>query len=159
MTTAEDPAAGLPEEPHADDWPDLELCDPADREVAVEARIADARAAEAAARATDARIGNSEGSQVGSGFSRVAYGDTRGFLGEYDTASHSLFSGPLAQDDGPGSMQRDYWLTSGRKLADLESPEAVGRAPSKPEKSTFCSTALLTWLAMSASPSSTAPTR
>ncbi|MGI9591266.1 MAG: TldD/PmbA family protein [Myxococcota bacterium] len=125
--TAEDPAAGLPEEPYASDRPDLALSDPVDRGVAVEARIAEARAAEAAARATDTRIGNSEGSQVGSGFSRVAYGDTRGFLGEYDSASHSLFSEPLAQEGGPGSMQRDYWMTSGRKLADLESPDAVGR--------------------------------
>jgi PmbA protein len=125
--TAEDPAAGLPEEPFARDWPDLELLDPSDREVGVEARIADARAAEAAARATDARIDNSEGSQVGSTFSQVVYGDSRGFLGSYDTASHGLFSEPLARENGNGGMQRDYWMTSARRLADLESPEAVGR--------------------------------
>ena len=125
--TAEDPAAGLPEEPFARDWPDLELLDPSDREVGVEARIADARAAEAAARATDARIDNSEGSQVGSTFSKVVYGDSRGFLGSYDTASHGLFSEPLARESGNGGMQRDYWMTSARRLADLESPEAVGR--------------------------------
>jgi PmbA protein len=125
--TAEDPAAGLPEEPFARDWPDLGLLDPRDREVSVEARIADARAAEAAARATDARIDNSEGSQVESTFSQVVYGDSRGFLGSYDTASHGLFSEPLAREAGNGGMQRDYWMTSGRRLADLESPEAVGR--------------------------------
>jgi len=125
--TAEDPAAGLPEEPFARDWPDLALADPSDREVAVEERIAAARTAEQAARAADPRISNSEGSQVGSAFSRVVYGDTRGFLGEYDTASHSLFSEPLAREESGGGMQRDYWMTSGRRLADLESPEAVGR--------------------------------
>ena len=125
-STAEDPAAGLPGQPFARDWPDLALSDPADREVGVEARIADAREAEAAARATDPRIDNSEGSQVGSTFSHVVYGDTRGFFGEYDTASHSLFSEPLAREEG-GGMQRDYWMTSGRRLADLESAESVGR--------------------------------
>ena len=125
--TAEDPAAGLPEESFAADWPDLQLSEPADREVGVAARIEHARAAEAAARSTDPRIDNSEGSQVGSGFSRIVYGDTRGFLGEYESASHSLFSEPLARPDGNGGMQRDYWMTTGRKLSDLESPEVVGR--------------------------------
>jgi len=48
--TAEDPAAGLPEEDFADDWRglDLELGRAEDRDVAVEARIDDARRAEAA---------------------------------------------------------------------------------------------------------------
>jgi PmbA protein len=64
---------------------------------------------------------------VESTFSQVVYGDSRGFLGSYDTASHGLFSEPLAREAGNGGMQRDYWMTSGRRLADLESPEAVGR--------------------------------
>ncbi|MDH3212103.1 MAG: TldD/PmbA family protein [Myxococcales bacterium] len=123
--TAEDPDAGIPEEGFAEDLPDLALFDAADRGVAVEARIEDARRAESAARAADARIANSEGSTVGSDFSHIVYGNSAGFLGQYDAASHSLYSEPIARANG--SMQRDYWLTVARRLADLEEPGAVGR--------------------------------
>ncbi len=123
--TAEDPDAGLPDGGFAEDPPDLALCDDADRGVSVEARIEDARRAEAAARSTDPRIDNSEGSAVSSDFSQIAYGNTAGFLGQYASAYHSLFSEPIARQNG--SMQRDYWMTVARRLADLEDPEAVGR--------------------------------
>jgi PmbA protein len=123
--TAEDPAAGLPEQGFEDSPPDLALFAPGDREISLEARIEDARRAEAAARQVDPRIVNSEGSEVGSEFSRIAYANTAGFFGEYSAASHSLFSEPIARHNG--SMQRDYWITLGRRLADLEEPGAVGR--------------------------------
>jgi PmbA protein len=123
--TAPDPMAGLPEGPFASESPDLCLLDPADREVGVEARIEDARGAETAARARDPRIVNSEGSQVGSVFSRVSYGNSEGFLDQFESASHSLFSEPVARANG--AMQRDYWLTVGRSLASLEAPASVGR--------------------------------
>ena len=123
--TAPDPMAGLPEGPFASGSPDLRLLDPADREVGVEARIEDARGAETAARALDPRIVNSEGSQVGSVFSRVSYGNSEGFLDQFESASHSLFSEPIARANG--TMQRDYWLTVGRSLASLEAPASVGR--------------------------------
>jgi PmbA protein len=125
--TAADPAAGLPEEGFADDWQglDLGLDAPTDRAVSVEARIEDARRAEAAARACDPRIVNSEGSQVGSDFARVVYGNSEGFLGTYATSAHSIFSEPIARQNG--SMQRDYWLSTAHRLADLEAPECVGR--------------------------------
>ncbi len=123
--TAPDPSAGLPEEPLATELPDLFLFDPADRDVDVKARIADARAAEAAARSVDPRIANSEGSQVGSTFSRIAYGSSAGFFGEYQAATHSLFSEPVAGNGG--GIQRDYWYTVARRLADLEQPDSVGR--------------------------------
>ncbi len=123
--TAADPAAGLPEDGFADALPDLDLLDAGDRNVQVEARIEDARRAEAAAREVDPRIANSEGSQVGSDFARVVYGNTLGFLAGYESASHSLFSEPLAVD---GDLkQRDYWMTVGRRLSALEEPAAVGR--------------------------------
>jgi PmbA protein len=125
--TAEDPTGGLPEEDFASDWQDLALDLEAgeDRGVSIEARIEDARRAEAAARETDPRIANSEGSQVGSDWSRIAYGNSAGFLGSYTGASHSLFCEPLARQNG--SMQRDYWLTVARRLSGLEDPAAVGR--------------------------------
>jgi len=123
--TAADPAAGLPDGGFASDDPDLGLASEADRDVAVEDRITDAFAAERAARETDDRIANSEGSQVGSGFSQVVYANSAGFEGTYIAASHSLFCEPLARING--SMQRDYWLTVARRLADLEPPQTVGR--------------------------------
>jgi PmbA protein len=123
--TAADPIAGLPDEPFATEIPDLALFDPADRDVGVEMRIQDARAAEAAARGVDPRIDNSEGSQIGSSFSRIAYGNSAGFFGEYETAVHSLFSEPVAKSNG--GLQRDYWYTIARRLSDLERPSSVGR--------------------------------
>jgi PmbA protein len=125
--TAEDPAAGLPEDGFdaGSAAEDLGLLAPEDRAVSVEARIEDARAAEAAARAVDPRIANSEGSQAGSEFRRVVYGSTQDFLGDYESASHSLFCEPLARENG--AMQRDYWMTVARRRDALESPTAVGR--------------------------------
>lgn len=123
--TAPDPAAGLPEGGFAGELPDLGLLAPEDRHVTVEARIEEARRAEAAARALDPRITNSEGSQVASGFRRAAYANSAGFAGSYESASHSLFCEPLAQQDG--AMQRDYWMTVARRLGALEDAGVVGR--------------------------------
>ena len=123
--TAPDAAAGLPGDGFAAELPELRLFAAEDRHVAVEARIADARRAEAAARELDPRIGNSEGTSVDSSFHRVVYGNTAGFFGDYESASHSLVSEPLAQ--AGGSMQRDWWMTAARRLDALEDPAAVGR--------------------------------
>ena len=123
--TAEDPFAGLPEAGFASEIPDLELHDPADRSVPLAERIAAAREAERAARASDPRITNSEGSGVASHFARVTYANSGGFAGSYASASHSLFSEPLAE--AAGSKQRDSWFSAGRQLAQLEPPAAVGR--------------------------------
>jgi len=123
--TAPDPAAGLPEGGFAEDLPDLDLFDEADRNVAVEARIEDARRAEEAARAFDDRITNSEGSSVSSGFAEIHYANSAGFEGSYESASHSLFSEPLAACGD--EKERDYWMTVGHRLSGLESPEEVGR--------------------------------
>jgi PmbA protein len=126
-STAVDPIAGLPIGGFADDWSalDLDLVANEDRDIGIDTRIADAQAAEAASRGRDPRITNSEGSQVGSDFRHIVYGNSQGFLGEYDTSSHSLFAEPIAKDTD-GGMQRDYWMTVGRRLAELESPRSVG---------------------------------
>ena len=105
--------------------PDLGLAPTDDASPSVDGRIDAARRAEASARACDPRITNSEGSQVGSDTSHVVYANSEGFVGAYDTTTHSLFSEPIARENG--AMQRDYWMTVGRRLAALESPEAVGR--------------------------------
>ncbi len=123
--TAPDPCAGLPEVGFGVAREDLALLDPADREVAVEARIAEARRAEQAARQSDPRIANSEGSQASSQFASVAYGNSAGFLAAYASASHSLYAEPVAAENG--SMQRDSWTSVARRLAGLEDAASVGR--------------------------------
>lgn len=122
--TAPDPHAGLPEEDFAHDWPDLALCDERDRDVPVEVLLADARRAEEAARASDPRIVNSEGSGASSRFSRIGYADSRGFAGGYASASHAISSEPLAREGE--SLQRDYWLSRARSRAALADPAEVG---------------------------------
>jgi PmbA protein len=123
--TAQDPDAGLPEGGFATGWPELELFDPADRAVPLETQLAEARAAEAAARAVDPRIVNSEGTSVGSSFDAVALACSTGFEGCYESAYHSLVASPVAAENG--SMQTDYWLTAARRRSALDAPEAVGR--------------------------------
>ncbi len=123
--TAPDPAAGLPEGDFAEDLPDLALFDEADRNIAVEARIEDARRAEEAARAFDDRITNSEGSTVSSGFAEVHYANSAGFEGSYESASHALFAEPLAAHGD--EKERDYWMSVAHRLGDLDAPEEVGR--------------------------------
>ena len=123
--TAPDPDAGLPAGGFAAVAPALGLLDPADRAVPLEARIADARRAEAAARGVDARVTNSSGSEASSSFAHVVLGNSEGFLGEYESASHGLFTMPIAAENG--AMQTDYWLSFGRTLAALEDPATVGR--------------------------------
>ncbi|HEV7578603.1 MAG TPA: metalloprotease PmbA [Caldimonas sp.] len=130
--TAEDPAAGLPDE--------ADLADPgsASRELdlfhpwAIDAAQAIDLAArcEAAALAVDARITNSEGAGVSAQQSHFYAGNTRGFGAGYASSRHSLSVAPIASlpgRNGGDDMQRDAWYTSMRAPEDLAAPEAVGR--------------------------------
>ncbi|MGE5453268.1 MAG: metalloprotease PmbA [Acidobacteriota bacterium] len=125
--TAEDPAAGLPDEQ------DLALGKAAKRDLdlfypwAVTAeKAADlARRCEDAAMGVDKRITNSEGAGVSAQQSHFFAGNTRGFRGGYASSRHSLSVSPIA---GRGNdMQRDFWYTSERDAKDMAKPEAVGR--------------------------------
>ena len=122
--TAEDECAGLadPEE-LARDIPDLDLDHP--WEISPEQAVECARICEAAGRVVDSRITNSEGATVGSHRGVRVYGNSHGFLAGYPSTSHSVSCVLLAQagDD----MQRDYWYSSTRDAADLESAESIGR--------------------------------
>lgn len=124
--TAEDPAAGLAPETASGPLPELDLLDPSDRGVTAEARIDDARRAEAAARGVDPRIANSEGSEAGSRFAKIVYASQGGFEGRFESASHWVASMPVARDPS-GAMQTDSWYAVSRRLAGLEAPELVGR--------------------------------
>jgi PmbA protein len=121
-----DEHSGLPE-PHtlAKDVPDLDLWDAQGHGLSVEEKIDRARRAEEAAMATDARISNSEGAEFFDRQARVAYASTGGFGGTFPVSAFALSVTPVAGDDG--RMERDYWYTSARKLAALESPEQVGK--------------------------------
>lgn len=122
--TAEDPCAGLADAAlMARDIPDLDLNYPWD--VSAERAIALAEECEAAARASDKRITNSEGATVSSHAGFRVYGNSHGFLGAYPSSRHSVSCAVIA-DDGHG-MQRDYWYTVARDSADLEDVGSVGQ--------------------------------
>jgi PmbA protein len=123
--TAADPSAGLPTRGFASELPDLDLFDPADRALTVDDWIGLAQRAEDAARATDPRITNSEGSSASTTRAQIHYGTSAGFAGSYESASHSLFSQPVAAQDG--AMQSSWWASASRKKSGLEAPEEVGR--------------------------------
>ena len=122
--TEADPASGLADADRMardlrefDGWHPWAL--DADRAIAL------AVEAEAAGRAADARIANSDGAGMSSGESVSVYANSHGFVGAERSTSHSL-SLSLIAGSGDG-MQRDYWYTSGLSPDDLESPLQVGR--------------------------------
>src|SRR5579863_990325 len=124
--TTEDPHAGLPE---ASDLGaiefDLKLYDPAIEAMETDWKIAQARLAEETALAADPRISNSEGASFESYLGARAFANSRGFTGSYRTTSCGLSVVPVAKSNG--HMERDYWHTSSRRAAGMESAEEVGR--------------------------------
>jgi PmbA protein len=122
---APDSFAGLPEGAPAAPDIDLDLYDPEVAALTPEAAIAFAQVAEAAARDTDPRITNSEGASCSASSARMVYASSAGFRGGYDSSSISLWTVPVASENG--SMQRDHWFSARRRLAEIESPAAVGR--------------------------------
>ena len=123
--TAQDPSGGLPEaDMLAREIPDLDLLDNGARKLAVDDKIQIALDTEKAALSFDARITNSEGAEFSNHFGRVVYISSHGFAGEYSGSTFGHSVSPVAKQDG--SMQRDYWYSSTRKFANLESSKHVG---------------------------------
>jgi PmbA protein len=122
--TGEDDCSGLadPEE-LARDPPALPLDFPWDLEP--DQAIELAQRCEAAGRAVDPRITNSEGASVGTHRGVRVYGNSHGFLEGYASSSHSLSCVLLAQQGE--DMQRDYWYSSARDPREVEDPESIGR--------------------------------
>ena len=89
-------------------------------------RIEWARRAEAAALAADPRIANSDGGSFDAATGRKVLANSRGFVGGYRTSYAGVSAAPLAMDAN-GTMQRDGWWSGARRLADLESPESIGK--------------------------------
>jgi len=124
--TSEDPFAGLPDESDLGSRKeDLALYDEAVENMETDWKIARAKRAEEVAFATDERIQNSEGASFDSYVGRRVFVNSRGFVGSYRTSSCGFSVSPVAKQNG--SMERDYWYTSARAAAKLESPEIVGR--------------------------------
>lgn len=129
--TAEDPAAGLPDEADLALGDaarlDLDLFHPWDITAAQASEIA--LRCEAAALGVDKRVTNSEGAGVSAQQSHFFAGNTRGFRGGYASSRHSLSVAPIASVPGEGGddMQRDAWYSSMRSPKELAAPEAVGR--------------------------------
>jgi PmbA protein len=122
--TAEDPYAGLVDpEALARDIPDLDLDHPwaLQPEQAIELALR----CEAAGRAVDPRITNSEGATVNSQRHVGVYGNSLGFLAGTAGTSHSISCSLIAQH--ADEMQRDYWYSSVRDATELETPESIGR--------------------------------
>jgi PmbA protein len=124
--TTEDPHAGIPDQ---DDLgkldTDLRLYDDAIAKIETDWKIEQARLAEATALGLDERISNSEGAGFESHLGLRAFANSRGFAGSYRTSSCGLSVTPVARQND--SMERDYWYSSSRSAAKLESAEYVGR--------------------------------
>src|SRR6185369_2612913 len=73
----------------------------------------------------DPRITNSEGASVGTHRDVRVYGNSHGFLEGFSSTSHSLSCVLLAQQGE--DMQRDYWFSSARNAAELQSGDLIGR--------------------------------
>jgi PmbA protein len=123
--SGEDDAAGLPDETQPAEAIDLQLHDASPLELPTAERIEWARRAEAAALAGGPEISNSEGGSFSCGEDSVVLANTRGFLGAYRSTTVGMSVVPVAERGG--QKERDYWYTNGRGLADLLSPEEVGR--------------------------------
>ncbi len=122
--TAADEFAGLADaDLMARDWPDLSLSHP--WEITPEASIEIARACEAAALGTDARVRNSEGASLSTHRGLRVYGNTHGFVGGFESTGHSLSCSVIATEGE--EMQRDYWYSAARDWRELQEAETVGR--------------------------------
>jgi PmbA protein len=123
---ADDEHAGLPEPDEvATTVPDLGLCDDSLQQLPPAERIAMARDAERAALDYDNRITNSEGGSYDSSQGDVTYVNSHGFIGHYRASLASLSVASIASD--AGGMQSGSWFTAGRRMDDLQAPEALGR--------------------------------
>jgi len=121
--TAEDPAAGLPDEDTIERQPrDLDLFHPWDLQV--EEAIEIAQAIERAAFGVSPLIVNSEGANVYTSSGHFVLANTRGFCAGFPYSRHSLSVTPIAQD--ARGMQRDDWYSASRMASSLSAPQALG---------------------------------
>ena len=123
--TAQDPFCGLAEATLlAREMRDLDLYHP--WQLSVEQAIELARECESSALQVDKRLTNSEGASVSNSEGLFVYANSHGFCQGYPTSRHGVSCSVIAEgkDD---MMQRDYWYSTARSAADMESAADVGR--------------------------------
>jgi PmbA protein len=121
---SEDDCAGLADAAlMARELPDLDLYHP--WAITPEQAVEQALACEAAAFATDQRIGNADGTSLSTHQGCRVYGNSHGFIGGYASTRHSLSCVMIAEGDG--LMQRDYWYDVNRQGELLADPALIGR--------------------------------
>ncbi len=124
--TTVDPFAGLPEASELGKLAiDLQLYDASVAQMDAQWKIHQAKRAEEVALSFDPRITNSEGASFDSHVGRRVFANSRGFVGSYQSSSCGLSVVPIAMEGE--KMERDYWHTSARSAAKLESADEVGR--------------------------------
>jgi PmbA protein len=124
--STEDPYAGLPDDSELGALTgDLRLYSDDIQSIDTPARIQAALETEEAALSWDPRITNSEGASFNAYSGARVFANSRGFLGGYRTSSCSLSTTPVARQGD--AMERDFWFSSARSHAKLDSPAAVGR--------------------------------
>jgi PmbA protein len=122
--TSSDSCAGLADADRmATVIPDLDLYHPWG--LSAEQAIELAAECEAAARAVDARIVNSEGGSVSSYVGMRVKANSHGFLGGFRSSHHGISCSVIGRQGD--EMQRDYWSVSACDSADLDAPATVGR--------------------------------
>ena len=124
--TEEDPYTGLADaEMMATEVGDLDLYHPWD--LGADQAIEIARECEQHALGHDSRIINSDGASIStySGVGLIA--NSHGFTGIVPASRHSLSCSVIGQALGDDDMQRDYWYSSTRVNAELETAEIVGK--------------------------------
>ncbi len=122
--TAQDEFCGLADaDLMAKEILDLDLHHPWNLSVDEAAELA--QQCEASALAVDTRITNSEGASVSTGTGFFAYSNSHGFTGGYSSSRHGISCSVIAESDD--NMQRDYWYTTARAAADLQSPGLIGK--------------------------------
>jgi len=124
--STEDPYAGLPDASELGALSgDLRLYSDDIQSIDTAARIQAALDTEEAALSWDPRITNSEGASFNAYSGTRVFANSRGFLGSYRTSSCSLSTTPVARQGD--AMERDFWYSSARSHAKLDSPANVGR--------------------------------
>jgi len=125
--TSEDPYAGIPDAGNLGALSgDLDLYHQDVYSLPGAGRIDYARRAEKAALDFDPRMKNSEGGSFDAATGRKVLANSHGFVGEYRRSYCSVAAVPIAQDE-QGNMQRDYWYSVSRSLAQLDPAEQVGK--------------------------------
>jgi PmbA protein len=124
--TSEDPFTGLPEPDAMGQLnTDLDLYFEDVYGLPTSQRIAHARRAEASALAADLRLTKSDGGSFDAATGHKVMVNSRGFAGKYRRSYCSISAMPIAETE-TGQMQRDYWFSSARTLAHLDTPENIG---------------------------------